>query len=265
MEEKKKGNGGLVVLVIILLLLCIGMGAFIFIKKDKIISKNETKSSSSTSTEKTDLDVNDAIVINLFNIFRLDRSCYMNVKDLNSKNITRLRLASDNLTTESQMIECSKVGGMYEGRYCGSNPFADKEMSDAYNLDDKTKFTKLVEERMNTEIINPKELKAKYLQLFGSDADYKDEDFGTGHSAETSCGIMHYDQKNHIYAQYNGECGGTCATGKQEVTKSFKESDKLTIETKYENEAAGINSNVTYEFKFDNKIGNYVFVKVTEE
>ena len=151
--EKKKGNGGLVVLVIILLLLCIGMGAFIFISKDKIITKKEnngTESSGIISTEKTDLDVNDAIVINLFNIFRLDNSCYMNVKDLNSKNITRLRIASDNLTTGLQTIECSKVGGMYEGRYCGSNPFADKEMSDAYNLDDKTKFTKWVEERMNT-------------------------------------------------------------------------------------------------------------------
>ena len=36
MEEKKKGNAGLIVLVVILLLACVGMGAFIFINKDNL-------------------------------------------------------------------------------------------------------------------------------------------------------------------------------------------------------------------------------------
>ena len=48
MEEKKKSNVGLIVLVVILLLACIGMGAFIFINKDKLISKE-----SNSSTEQT--------------------------------------------------------------------------------------------------------------------------------------------------------------------------------------------------------------------
>ena len=42
MEEKKKSNVGLIVLVVILLLACVGMGAFIFVNKDKIMSKENT-------------------------------------------------------------------------------------------------------------------------------------------------------------------------------------------------------------------------------
>ena len=61
MEEKKKGNGGLIVLVVILLLACVGMGAFIFINKDKIFSsdstivKNEKKGTNDKTTKCTDI------------------------------------------------------------------------------------------------------------------------------------------------------------------------------------------------------------------
>ena len=43
MEEKQKSSVGLVVLVVILLLACVGMGAFIFVNKDKLISKESTQ------------------------------------------------------------------------------------------------------------------------------------------------------------------------------------------------------------------------------
>lgn len=42
MEEKKKSNAGLIVLVVILLLACAGMGAFIFVNKDKLTAKENT-------------------------------------------------------------------------------------------------------------------------------------------------------------------------------------------------------------------------------
>lgn len=48
MEEKKKGNVGLIVLVVILLLACVGMGAFIFVNKDKLMSKENTTTTSET-------------------------------------------------------------------------------------------------------------------------------------------------------------------------------------------------------------------------
>ena len=54
MEEKKKSNGGLIVLVIILLLACVGMGTFIFINKDKIMSKESTTVSNTEKKGTTD-------------------------------------------------------------------------------------------------------------------------------------------------------------------------------------------------------------------
>ena len=61
MEEKKKSNAGLIVLVVILLLACAGMGAFIFINKDKLTAKEgttttakNTKTDTKESVEKND-------------------------------------------------------------------------------------------------------------------------------------------------------------------------------------------------------------------
>ena len=53
MEEKKKGNVGLIVLVVILLLACAGMGAFIFVNKDKLMSKENTTTTSETEKKET--------------------------------------------------------------------------------------------------------------------------------------------------------------------------------------------------------------------
>ena len=58
MEEKKKSNAGLIVLVVILLLACAGMGAFIFVNKDKLTAKENTtttvKNEKKETNEKTE-------------------------------------------------------------------------------------------------------------------------------------------------------------------------------------------------------------------
>ena len=58
MEEKKKSNAGLIIFVVILLLACAGMGAFIFINKDKLTAKENTtttvKSDKKDTKEKTE-------------------------------------------------------------------------------------------------------------------------------------------------------------------------------------------------------------------
>lgn len=58
MEEKKKSNVGLIVLVVILLLACAGMGAFIFVNKDKLTAKENTtttvKNEKKETNEKTE-------------------------------------------------------------------------------------------------------------------------------------------------------------------------------------------------------------------
>ena len=52
MEEKKKSNVGLIIIVVILLLACAGMGAFIFINKDKLITKENTSATEKNSNKK---------------------------------------------------------------------------------------------------------------------------------------------------------------------------------------------------------------------
>ena len=58
MEEKKKSNVGLIILVVILLLACAGMGAFIFVNKDKLTAKENTtttvKNEKKETNEKTE-------------------------------------------------------------------------------------------------------------------------------------------------------------------------------------------------------------------
>ena len=58
MEEKKKSNAGLIVVVVILLLACVGMGAFIFVNKDKLTAKENTtttvKNEKKETNEKTE-------------------------------------------------------------------------------------------------------------------------------------------------------------------------------------------------------------------
>lgn len=56
MEEKKKGNKGLVILVVVLVLACVGMGTFIFINKDKLTAKENTK----TTVKNEKKDINDS-------------------------------------------------------------------------------------------------------------------------------------------------------------------------------------------------------------
>ena len=67
MEEKKKSNVGLIILVVILLLACAGMGAFIFINKDKLTTKENTttiEKNESNHDEKTTSDTKDVDLIN---------------------------------------------------------------------------------------------------------------------------------------------------------------------------------------------------------
>ena len=58
MEEKKKSNVGLIILVVILLLTCVGMGAFIFVNKDKLTTK-ENKPTENNNMNETPLECTD--------------------------------------------------------------------------------------------------------------------------------------------------------------------------------------------------------------
>ena len=53
MEEKKKSNAGLIIFVVILLLACVGMGTFIFINKDKLLTKDNNSINDNQNNNKT--------------------------------------------------------------------------------------------------------------------------------------------------------------------------------------------------------------------
>lgn len=276
-EKKKSGKGGLVVIIIILLLLCCAMGALLFLNKDvlleKYFNKTETTEEENTDNKESEekeeieeIDIKSAIVINLFNTFRMDKACWMTPDGLNKDNKVKLRLAYESVIDNYDMIPCSKVGGTISGSYCGGDFWGDKEISNAYLDSDKTRFTQLIEERVQTRSIKQEVLKAKVLELFGNNYDYKDEDFGTGHEVEARCHLMHYVPSEGVYAAYGCEGGGTCSGKEQEVTKAYKQGENLYIETNYktyENEAK--TEKVTYEFQKDKVNSNYAFVKVTKE
>ena len=67
MEEKKKNNVGLIILVVILLLACAGMGAFIFINKDKLTAKENTTTTIKNESNSSEQTTSDTKVVDLIN------------------------------------------------------------------------------------------------------------------------------------------------------------------------------------------------------
>ena len=59
MEERKKGNIGIIIIMVILLLACIGMGCFIFINKDKLTAKENAEVIKNIDKESTTKSTND--------------------------------------------------------------------------------------------------------------------------------------------------------------------------------------------------------------
>ena len=80
MEEKKKSNVGLIVLVVILLLACVGMGAFIFVNKDKLITKNSASTEKSSSNKQKKSQEKDDKIADL------DLNKCLNTSDVNYSN-----------------------------------------------------------------------------------------------------------------------------------------------------------------------------------
>lgn len=263
--EKKKSPVGLIILVVVLMIGCLVGGYFIneagvFTSSNDKEEKEEKKDEENKNEKEEKLDIDNPLVINLFNIFRFDKSCWMNSDALGNDNKVKLRLAYDN-TNIREYVECSKLGARINNmQYCGDVNFSDADFNDAY-MNDQNRFNKLIEERSFAKSIKQSDLKAKVIELFGSDYDYKDEDFGIGHTVDTRCAIMHYVESEKVYAEYNGQCGGTCGPlGSQEILKAYKLGEKLYIETKITYDDDQIKDyEVIYEFKKDKENGNYVF------
>ena len=60
---------------------------------------------------------------------------------------------------------------------------------------------------------------------------------------------------------YGGQCGGTCGSSSQSITKAYKQGKNLYIETVFTGES-GYKNNIKYEFILEGN--SYKFVKETE-
>lgn len=263
MEEKKNKNTKFIVTIVVLIILLLGLASYIVY--DKVLYKYfntsiEENKINSDNDQEENLDINNDLVQNLYSIFRLDRSCYMNVDNLNNNNLVKLRIAYDNIAKKNfDSIECSKLE-LSDSSYCGDMTGL---MIESYGAGDMEKFREY-EKQNYTESISAKLIEAKVHELFGSDFKVNHESFGIGHIVEPTCYLMKYDDTNKIYAKFNCEGGGTCAFYAQNLISSYKKGDKLYIITNLISPDEK-QTKVTYIFKKDKENSNYVFEKAIEE
>lgn len=267
-ERKVKKNTGLKVTIVVLAILVIALGGFIaydkFIAKDSIKTEESKKEGNNEDTEEKEksetVDINSTLVQNLYGIFRLDKSCYINIDNLNNNNLVKLRLAYENISKQNiESIECSKLE-LSDSAYCGS---MNGLMIEAHGAGNMTKFREY-EKQNYTDSISANLIEAKVHELFGNDYEVKHESFGTGHVIEATCYFMKYDTNNSLYAQFNCEGGGTCALYHQELVSASKKGDKLYIVTTLKDPEGNNPKTVTYTFKTDKLNNNYAFEKVDE-
>ena len=251
MEDKKNHKGGLVVVIIILFFICGGMGCFIFMNKDKLFSTennkdNEVVVSKEDNNKKETLDIDSAFVKSLYKPFKLD-TCFKTVEKMNNDNKIRLRIAYDNIVNaDMDTVLCNEIGNANSvGLSCGSS--------------DNSKVTTSVKAEV---------LELKYQELFGSNASFRNEDFGLDSIANLQVHSMTYIESKNIYAEYSSEGGGTCAIGKQQLDSAYKQGNELFINTDYigyKDDGSEYSSKIIYQFKKDNQLERYVYVKAVEE
>ena len=268
MEEVKKKSGSIVVIIILLLLVLVLVGYIVYDKM--VVKENATEIKEETKAEIEELNIDDDLVVKLFNIFRMDKSCYLSVDGLNNDNLTRLRIAYDNCPISSfGHGECKDFEKDKNG-FCGK---MNELMLKAYNEKDQAKFDEY--EKANwTETLDAKILEAKYHELFGSGAPFKNESFGIGATAEPTCYFMKYNETINKYGEFLCEGGVSCLNKSQTITKATKQNDTLTITTELKLEDRVMLENnveldntpmiITYEFQKDEKLESYAFVKATE-
>ena len=244
------------IILVIIALALISTGSYMIYKNNN--QENVKPTPTPTATPSSDnLDINDPLVQQLYNSLTIDyeHGCYMKPSDLNNNNSIRLRMAYSNLPDGTEKdTTCKEYDtkiktnlSEYDYEYfCG--PFAgDSSILGLSEEELKNEKTSYIEESA---------LKEAYTKLFGSNYEYIPEDF----VCVSGINIYHYIQEKQKYVLYALGSGDVCFYNKQEITKAYKENNKLYIETNYTEKTE--TKKVTYEFELEN--GNYVFVKVIE-
>ena len=198
MEEKKKGNSGLIILVVILLVACVGMGCFIFINKDKLMSKENNETIEKTEkdiNENKDLDINDTLVETLYKMTRSDL---------------------DKCEYETQPLLIENVG--------------DKLTLD--NMNDNYKGIIIYDYVEKNKEISEEEMKKAYEKIFGPNT-YK----VMNKINFNAVGNINYDSANKKYIlDFNPNEPWGCVThlyNKEKVINATKNDDTIKITTAY--------------------------------
>ena len=229
-------------------------------------NENTNTVEDNNNNEIIDIDVNDTEVKKLFDIFRYDEErCYFLNGDLNTNNVARLRLAYDSLPNSYiKTTSCSDYtpvlksnNGIY-GEYCGE--IMTNEMSNYYSDNDRDNFEKAASKNVTKKILES-DFMNHYNSIFSSSYQFNPEDFGYGAGYEPGCQTLKYYKDKKEFVMYGGQCGGTCGSSSQSITKAYKQGKNLYIETVFTGES-GYKNNIKYEFILEGN--SYKFVKETE-
>ena len=199
MEEKKKSNAGLIIFVVILLLACVGMGAFIFINKDKLLTKDNNSINDNQNNNKTE---EESVT---FSDSELE-------KYINYINPVSYGPAQEIYNVDS--INAKKLSAREKIEYIGVHVLTmnrQEDTQDGYtkNMIDESDVKKLVEE-----VYGPNTYERTTFNL--------------------KCGDYSFDEQSKQYSYITGGCGGTSPFFVSNVITDYKATkSKLEITTSY--------------------------------
>lgn len=225
-------------------------------EKENDKEKEESDKDNDEKTELEKLDVNSAVVKELFEIFKEDNCLEKDIfNDLNTSVDARMYLAYRELSSSDfKEMKCGSLNDSYvNGNYCAVNDEAYK-----YYGSNESKFQAAIANE-KTKVVSASVLEAKYKEIFGQDASYKNVTFKLLEGP-----IAYYDSKNNVYAYFSCECGGDCGTRYIHKLDTIEQSG-TTLKLNTTLTVDGSKKTVVYTFKFEKTTGNYVFVSRTEE
>lgn len=221
--------------------------------EEKEEDKSNEKNEDNDEIEIEKLDVNSAVVKEIFEIFREDTDGFVNPDkgayyDINTSLETKKYIAYKQLDAKDFSEEnCSKFSSKYtkDGAQCG-----------IYSaMEGKARvFTTSI-------------LEAKYKELFGQNVDYVDGEFHTSPMTEA-----YYDKKSSLYAEFYHLDGDERAPYSyiQTLESISHAGNTLSLNTKLMSKARedffeDKVINIIYTFEYEESTGNYIFVSRVQE
>ena len=266
-SEKKSGSNKVLIVIIVILLLIIAIGFGYFLgngnsnsddkESDKVVEENKEE-----EVQLEQLTKDSEVVKKLFDVFKEveNDSYYLSGDyDLSKLNVRKTlvyaQLRKNGKTTEKSCGSLSKL-------------YVDEYFCDCYNFvyNDETgdldyPKTEAVIKNSKTTTFTKDDFEAKYLELFGQNAEYKDESFII---SDLPGGYAYFDEQNNIYAHFANGSGGEGTSGTHtldSIEQNGTSLKLLTTLTVYDRPTKKID----YNFEYEKETGNYIFVSRVEK